>query len=254
MKYAIIGVEGPQDQAFVKKVLKLLKFKSFDGKESNLDNFWRKLIPRYPKKGNLYKRLDMPSIAFTETHSVAIYAGEGSNLTTNLDDILLNHTEYQTALTAFGVIADADKESPAEVTQNYSNYLKEHFSNFPDKPGMINSASTRTGIYILPDNKNSGVLDTLLCSCGEIAYPEFWERATSYLDRFSDDERKSLKWKPFAREKALVATVVSVLKPGKTNTASLADNNWVSQETRAKVSELNQFVKFIEDLLELNAN
>ena len=49
MRYAIIGVEGPHDQAFVGKVLKLLGFKDFreelKGIESDLDPFWRKFIP-----------------------------------------------------------------------------------------------------------------------------------------------------------------------------------------------------------------
>jgi hypothetical protein len=60
--YALIGVEGPQDQAFVGKVLKFLGFQSFDGQESKLEPFWRNFIPPYPRQGNLYKRLDMPSI------------------------------------------------------------------------------------------------------------------------------------------------------------------------------------------------
>lgn len=51
-----------------------------------LDPFWRKFIPRYPRKGNLYKRLDMPSIWFDDKLSVAVYVGEGSNLNQNLDD------------------------------------------------------------------------------------------------------------------------------------------------------------------------
>ena len=54
MKYAIIGVEGPHDQAFTGKVLKLLGLKDFGeelkGLESQLDPFWRKFIPVYPKK------------------------------------------------------------------------------------------------------------------------------------------------------------------------------------------------------------
>ncbi len=92
MRYALIGVEGPHDQAFVGKVLKLLGCQSFDGNEANLDRaacaqripFWINFVPSYPKQGNLYKRLDMPSILFTESVSVAIYSGEGSKLVRNL--------------------------------------------------------------------------------------------------------------------------------------------------------------------------
>ncbi len=46
VKYAIIGVEGPHDQAFVSKVLrKFLKFETFTGEKENLDKFWHKFIP-----------------------------------------------------------------------------------------------------------------------------------------------------------------------------------------------------------------
>ena len=88
-QYVLIGVEGNHDQAFISKILcKLLGFSKFDGKISELDPFWRKFIPNYPKGGNLYVRLDMPAILYTETLSVALYAGEGSNLITNLNDKL----------------------------------------------------------------------------------------------------------------------------------------------------------------------
>ncbi|WP_273040238.1 hypothetical protein [Iningainema tapete] len=33
LNYALIGVEGPHDQAFVGKVLKILGFKKFTGEE-----------------------------------------------------------------------------------------------------------------------------------------------------------------------------------------------------------------------------
>lgn len=256
MKYAIIGVEGPHDQAFTGKVLKLLGLKDFGeelkGLESQLDPFWRKFIPVYPKKGNLYKRLDMPSLLFNDTISVAIYAGEGSNLVTNLDDILFANSEYQTNLAAFGIVADCDKSTPDRIAEPYAKKFRSYFPNFPDRPGVVNTNSPRTGVYVLPDNASPGVLDTLLCECGLIAYPAYMEKASSYLNEFSESDRKSLKWKNFDPEKALVATVVSVLKPGKTNTTSIADNNWVSEQTQQQVPALANFIEFLRQLLELS--
>jgi len=256
VRYAIIGVEGPHDQAFTGKVLKLLGFKDFreelKGLESQLDPFWRKFIPVYPKKGNLYKRLDMPSLLFNDTIFVAIYPGEGSNLVTNLDDILFANSEYQTNLAAFGILADCDKSTPDRIVEPYANKFRSYFPNFPDRPGVVNTNSPRTGVYVLPDNASPGVLDTLLCECGQIAYPAYMEKASSYLNEFSESDIKSLKWKNFDREKALVATVVSVLKPGKTNTTSIADNNWVSEQTKQQVPALANFIEFLSQLLELS--
>jgi hypothetical protein len=79
------------------------------------------------------------------------------------------------------------------------------------------------------------------------------KRARSYIEEFSEEERRSFncRWKPFDQEKALVATVVSVLKPGKTNTASLLDNNWVGEETKEGVPALASFGDFLRNLLDL---
>ena len=257
MKHAIIGVEGPQDQAFVSKVLKqLLNFQDFRGKqlrglEVNIDPFWRRFIPRYPKKGDLYKRLDMPSILYNDSVSVAIYAGEGSNLITNLDDIVGGYPPYKQELTAFGIVADADDSPPASVVGDYADRFRNYYPNFPNQAGVVDTSNPRTGIYVLPDNESQGVLDTLLCYCGEVVYPEYMQRAQTYLDNFSAQELESLEWKPFNRQKALVATVVSVLKPGKTNTVSIADNDWVSNPTQQSVPQMRKFVNFLQQLLDI---
>jgi hypothetical protein len=255
VRYAIIGVEGQHDQAFVGKVLKLLGFKDFrvelKGLKSALDPFWRKFIPVYPKKGDLYERLDMPSILFNDTISVAIYAGGGSSLVTNLDDILSANSEYQTDLAAFGIVADCDKSTPDLIVEPYAKKFRSYFPNFPQCPGVVDTNSPRTGIYVLPDNQQPGVLDTLVCECGEIAYPAYMERARSYLDKFTEEDKKILKLKNFDLDKALVATVVSVLKPGLTNTVSIAQNDWVSEQTQ-EVPALAKFIEFLRELLELS--
>jgi hypothetical protein len=249
-KYALIGVEGPHDLAFVGKVLKLLKFTEFDGKESNLDPFWGKFKPIYPKKGgNLYERLDMPSIFFTDTLSVAIYAGGGSNLAPRLLAILANHPPYQKEIVVFGIIADADNNLPNNIAQEYSQKFQAYFPRFPTVGGNVDAGYPRTGIYVLPDNAQQGVLENILCICGEYAYPLHIEKAASYLAEF--DTEHTRKWKPFDDKKALIATVVSVLKPGKTNTISIKDNDWISQTTLSNVPALENFVCFIKQLLEI---
>jgi hypothetical protein len=226
-QYVLIGVEGNHDQAFISKILcKLLGFSKFDGKISELDPFWRKFIPNYPKGGNLYVRLDMPAILDTETLSVALYAGEGSNFITNLND-KLSDIDYSTLL-AFAIVADADDDTPNKVAEKYHHGFQKYFPNFPitvNATGNVITGSPKLGIYILPDNSQQGVLDTLICDCGDLVYPEYMQRAREYVDRFSEEERKKkpLKWKPFDQEKAIIATVVSVLKPGKTNQTSIRE-------------------------------
>lgn len=250
VNYGLIGVEGNHDQAFIGKVLKLLGLKDFreaqGGLRQNLDPFWSKLVPSYPNhKGELYKRLPMPSILYNEDLSVALYSGEGSNLMRNLEAILMNESKYQTDLSSFTIIADADTKSIDKVIKPYTDCFQEYFPNFPQEAGYVDeSSSTATGIYVLPDNSSQGTLDRLLCQCGKVAYPQYMDRAENYLNKFTE-----IQWKKFDYDKALVASIVSVLKPGKTNTASINDNDWVSKKTQQQVTELQQLIQFFHKTL-----
>ncbi len=255
-RYALIGVEGNHDQAFLEKILrKLLGFSKLENEQINEDSFWRKFIPTYPPKSlKLYIRLDMPTILYKDDLLVGIYAGEGSKLIQNLGDKLSNISDYSSSLSAFGIVADADKNTPNQVVTTYYNGLKEYFPDFPNQLneiGSVTDSQPKLGIYILPDNTNQGVLDTLLCACGEVAYPEYMQRAKDYINQFSEAETKKLGWKPFDREKATIATVVSVFKPGKTNTVSISDNAWISSETQNQIPELRNLSNFLAQLLDL---
>jgi hypothetical protein len=250
---ALIGVEGNHDQALLQKILcELLGFKKFDGQATKLeDPLWRKFIPVYPAKGYLYKRLDMPSILCTDTLSVAIYVGEGSNLSQNLIDKFSDIDSSQ--LFAFGIVADADKNVPTKVAQAYYNGFREYFSDFPNtvsETGAVIESSPRLGMYVLPNNSEPGVLDTLLCRCGDVSYPQYMERAREYIDKFSEQEIKH--WKNFDKDKAIVATVASVLKPGKTNTVSITDDKWINSQTKSQITELQNLTNFLRKLLDLS--
>jgi len=149
-RYAVIGVEGPHDQAFVGKVLMGLGFREFGGKASELDPFWEKFKPAYPKNGKLYDRLDMPSILSTDDLSVALYAAGGASL------------------------------------------------------------------------------------------------KTIYLGEFEAGDKAH--WAPFDEQKALVATVASVLQPGATNTVTIKRDGWIGAATATQVQP---FVDFMKRLLNL---
>ena len=256
-KYVLIGVEGPHDQAFVSRILcKLLGFCEFKGDNSKLDHFWRNFIPNYPRGGNLYKRLDMPQILYNDNFSIAIYVGGGSDLIKNLK-AKLSDIDISTFF-AFAIVADADNNTPNEVAKKYHKDFKEYFPHFPTEvtqSGNVTEGSpeleTKAGIYILPDNSQPGVLDTLICGCGDLVYPEYMQRAKEYIDRFSEEERKKkLKWKPFDQQKAIIATVASVLQPGMTNTVTIKCDDWISIET-AEIPAIKNFTEFLRNLLKL---
>ena len=57
-----------------------------------------------------------------------------------------------------------------------------------------------------------------------------------------------------ARHKALVATIVSVLKPGRANAPSIADDEWICELTEKNVPEVALLKQFLVNLLELSVS
>ncbi|WP_434686625.1 DUF3226 domain-containing protein [Pseudanabaena minima] len=256
-------VEGNHDQAFVERVFrKLLGFSAWDHKTDPLESLWQGLVPSYnPKKTKeYYTRINMPTILNTDDLSIAIYVGEGSNLLENLigektigekTSVLQNISDALSnlnpdAFSGFGIILDADKKTPDEIAKTYCDKLKEYFPNFPNQAGTVVKGLPNLGIYILPNNSDQGVLDTLLCDCGEVAYPIYMQRARAYINQFSE-----IKWKRFDKDKATIATVASVLKPGKTNTTSIADDKWISSDTAQQIPAIQSLVYFLRSLIEI---
>lgn len=240
----LIAVEGNHDQAFIERVLrKLLGFSPWNRK-SELEKLWEDFIPEYNPKitKEYYRRLSMPSILSKDDISVAIYVGEGSNLLENISDIFAD-SDLQ-LFSGFGIVLDADKTSPTKIAKTYCDRLKKYFPEFPEKAGTVAKGSTNLGVYILPNNSEQGVLDTLLCECGELAYPLYMERAKNYINQFSE-----VNWKGFDKYKATIAAVASVLKPGKTNTASITNDKWISLDTAAQIPAIQDLRNFLSDLI-----
>lgn len=119
-----------------------------------------------------------------------------------------------------------------DVAAKYHEAFKDLFPSFPSKPGEVEKGPPALGTFVFPDNERQGVVEHLLLECGEVAYPDLLPRARAYVDMFESDDRRRANWAPYDQQKAEVAAVVSLLKPGKTNTASIADNEWVGKQTR----------------------
>jgi len=255
IKYVLLATEGPHDQAAVGKFLKLCGLKDFKeefrGESKFLDPFWTGFVPTYPKRGKLYERMDMPSIFTSSTHSVAVYQGGGSDLTKNLIAIITAYPQYAQSIYAFGLIVDADAKQPSLIAKRYAQDLRQLLPSIADAPGVITTGTPQTGIYVLPNNKELGVLDTVLVNCSSVVYPEHKVGAELFLKGLSNSNMSH--WKPFDRQKAVVASIVSVLKPGMANTPSIAQDNWISEQTVNNIAEVAMLKQFIEDLLELSS-
>jgi hypothetical protein len=246
-KYCLFATEGPHDQAAISKLLQLSGFKKFDGTYRNLDSFWEAFVPKYPKSGDLYKRMNMPTILTSQTHSVAVYWGEGNNLLRNLIDIATAHNSYAQEIHAFGLFIDADnKQQPEVIAKKWSKDLRGIFPMLPEIPGNISGQNPKTGIYIFPDNQRTGALDTILVDCASIVYPDHKNGAIDFLNSLDIKHTKHLN--AINKDKATVACIVSVLKPGMANTASIAQDEWISAQT-ADNNYLLLLDQFLKELL-----
>jgi len=73
------------------------------------------------------------------------------------------------------------------------------------------------------------------------------------VSAFAAEDRAQAKWAPFDEQKAIIASVVSLLKPGKTNTVSLADNLWIGAQTE-HLPKLAELLRFLRELLPAGAS
>jgi hypothetical protein len=235
LKYAILATEGADDQAVLCRLLRLSGLESFNGERKYLDPFWTRLIPSSKKlESNLYghKKVHMPYFFMSSTHSIAVYQGQGSNLAQNLQDIMTAYQPYARDIYALGVLVDADNRQPDTVAALYADKLRGIFPTISRIAGTIVKGSPHTGIYVLPDNKRPGTLDTALVNCAATMFPDHKSGAEQFLNNL-DDKHKERWPQPFGQDKALVASVVSVLQPGKANHMSLASDRdgWICRET-----------------------
>lgn len=245
MEYVLLATEGPDDQAILCSLFKNMRYQPVN---ENIDSFWQALLPK-PKPGSVYayKNLLYPYFFTHGEYSVAIYQGRGSALRQNLQDILMNR--YAGDVSAFGVIIDADDQAPSSISKGYADKLRPFFPSISDVPGEVIAGPPRTGIYVFPDCKSTGTLDTLLLDCASLIYPEHKQGAEHFLDNL--DAKHKERWNASGRDKALLASIVSVLQPGRANHASFADqrDEWVSDQTLKNVAGMISLWDFIHRLI-----
>ena len=81
-----------------------------------------------------------------------------------LDKNLINIELKASGLEILGIILDAD-ESPSNRWQSIRNCLIDKFPDLPEQlpqSGLIHSGEIKVGIWMMPDNKERGMLETFL--------------------------------------------------------------------------------------------
>jgi hypothetical protein len=256
-RYGYLVVEGQTDVEFVARVLRM------DGLErvrqkSRLDPFWDDLVPKnFPYDDDLLKRVPVPLFLQNDAHAIAIHSAIGVTRlaeTVQEDLALLPAGKIQ----AIGFVLDADSdEDPTSRLATLRTELDRLGVPLalPDAPGAVQHGKPNTGIFIFPDNQSAGTLENLLQECASVNYPMLLQNAQVYvagldLSGLNQEDLDEFN-KPAGRQKTVIGSLSSVLKPGKSITVSIQDNRWVDEATLQQVERLRLFRQFLLGLLEL---
>ncbi len=133
-------------------------------------------------------------------------------------------------LTGVEVILDADSDlTPEQRHAAIRAGLQTKGFALPDQPGIVTDGTPRLGAFVLPDNITKGTLEHVLLDCAQHVYPALLASATTHVDSaivdtsLSPDDIRELQ-KPTGRNKAIIGSIASILRPGRAVQVSLQDN------------------------------
>jgi hypothetical protein len=224
---------------------------------ADLDPFFTRLVSRltYPPDGDLQKRVPVPLFLQGATHAVAIHGAVGD--TRLIDTVEENFYEIDYArLTGVGIILDSDTSSPP--TERYAairDGLRAKNFPFPDGSGVVSAGTPRLGAFVLPDNQAQGTLEDVLLECGQQVYPGLYSTAVTHVDAGLQDSslnKEDLKeiQKPAGRNKAIIGSMASILRPGRAIQVSLQDNRWL-RDAALTIPRVKAVQDFLIQLLEI---
>jgi hypothetical protein len=254
-EYGYFVVEGPHDAELVYRLLSPLGFKRVR-LETDWDPFLAPLIPRkFPPDGDLQKRTTIPLFLQSDTHAVAVHSAWGDSRI--IETIEENAAIIDiTAVTGIGVLLDSDKMVPAaQRYQSIRDGLMAREFRLHETPGEVASGRPRLGAFVLPDNNSQGTLEDLLIECAGLVYPGLLDSATAHVDAALSDttlvarDLEDIK-KPAGRNKAIVGSIASILRPGKAIQVSIQDNRWL-REHALSISRVKAVQKFLASILGL---
>lgn len=247
-------VEGPHEIEVIGHLLRrrgLHRVRLLD----DLDEQFQALVPTtYPVDGDILRRVATPTFFQNESHCVAIDSAIGvERLCTTFQVRRTRVTE----LHGVGILADADQNA-AGRRQEIVSGLPE--LDFGSEAGGVYGDTPRAGIYVLPDNENPGSLEDLLLRCAEVVYPTLLKGARDFVSPldaknrsvFVDRKESEDLRKPFGKDKAIIACVANVLRPGKAIQVSIQDNRWFKDDRVFQEPLLKNLEAFVDAVLGLN--
>jgi len=255
-KYGYLVVEGPHDAEFVYRLLNPHGMRRIR-LQADLDPFLRPLIPRtYPPDGDLQKRMPTPLFLQSSSHAVAVHTAVGDTRlveTVQENSVLIDFN----TVTGIGILFDSDTDkSPSDRYAAVRDRLRSNQFAFPDDAGVVSVGTPRLGAFVLPDNQAQGTLEDILLECAGHVYPGLLATASGHVGAAHRDQSLSTEdleelAKPAGTNKAVVASVASILRPGKAIQVSIQDNRWLRETSTLQLPRVRAVQDFLVNLLEL---
>lgn len=252
-RYCYILAEGPQDIEFLICLLKSYGLRRVR-LLPDLDPFWTPLIPTtFPIDNDLMKRVPIPAFLQDTELSIALHSAIGINrLAQTLEESLALIPVSQ--LFGIGLFLDADD---MQLPQLRFDTLISQLSALlnvalPSKPGEITEGIPYFGVFITPNNNDSGTLEDILLACARLNYPNLFNLSQNYvssidISQLTQTDLRELR-KPAGRNKAIVSSISSILKPGKTLQVSIQDNRWIDEQTMG-LNDIQVVKVFLEKII-----
>lgn len=264
-------VEGPHDAEFMARLLKL---RGFEQRKvvSDIPDIYRRLIPKdYPakdekgKEGRLSDPHPVPRFYQEGSRWVFILIGGGSKSAHTLAKALRTSRLAGFKVDAIGVILDQDFEATsAEARDNFiTDFGKEEdlpvVVDFGFAPGTVVQGEPRLGLFVLPDNSQTGALEDLLLECGEVQFKELKEKARSFRDDalqnsgltahdFQDYGAKGGLKEISKQKKAWVSAMGAILMPSVAIQNSIRENSWLEDKALA-LPRIKALKSFLDELI-----
>ena len=267
--YVIIVGEGPHDAAAVEKILTLWGFHE-ERDIKQVPSLFSPMIPRnYPvKDGYLGRFVPHPSFFRKGDGYVVTYnAGGMANIGSGLFKLLGGgQIGLLSNLRSLAVLADMDRETAEKRTKQIQAQMDKKFSS-TGRVQIRLSAPTQQGeviiildadktdenrtvpafLYLFPDNTQQGTLEKVLLAGAENSYPDLLTGARNYLDQVN---REKYPLPNFNAAKVAVGVIANVLKPGKANQVSIADDDWFTVDTLVNIPLHHRFSGFLNNVLQ----
>jgi hypothetical protein len=209
----------------------------------------------FPYEDDLLRRVPVPFFHQKPDHAVALHpAGGESELASRA---VIAVPQISGVVDSIGFVLDADdKGVPAQrlarLAAGIASRSRAPGFELPSSLGTIQAGPPRCGVFVMPDNINSGTLEELLLDCARINYGGLLAQTSSYVqtidrNRLSVTDLTEID-APAGRRKAKIGAIGAVLKPGKAIQISLADNRWL-EGVAVELPRIAAFRDFLRDLL-----